>query len=45
MTASEAAMCGRLGTALEHISADDVVSNNEPRRLSFKVITNPLQQS
>jgi hypothetical protein len=41
MTASEAAMCGRLGTALERISADDVASNNEPRRLSFKVITDP----
>jgi hypothetical protein len=45
MTGSEAAMCARLGTALERISADDVASNNEPRRLSFKVITDPLQQS
>ena len=32
-------------TALERISADDVASNNEPGRLSFKVITDPLQQS
>ena len=42
MTASEAATCALLGTALERISADDVASDNEPSRLSFEVIKDPL---
>ena len=42
MNAREAATCARLGTALERISADDVASDNEPSRLSFEVIKDPL---
>ena len=38
MTATEAQMCARLGTALERISADDVLVSNEPARLEFAVI-------
>ena len=38
MTATEAQICTRLGTALERISADDVLAGNEPARLEFAVI-------
>jgi hypothetical protein len=38
MTATEVQVCARLGTALERISADDVVANNEPARLEFAVV-------
>lgn len=38
MTATEVEMCARLGTALERISADDVLASNEPSRLEFAVI-------
>lgn len=38
MTPAEAQMCARLGSALERISADDVLPHNEPSRLEFAVI-------
>jgi hypothetical protein len=38
MTATEAEMCARLGTALQRISADDVLAGNEPVRLEFAVV-------
>ena len=38
MTTVEAETGARLGAALEHISIDDVLRNNEPRRLAFAVI-------
>lgn len=38
MTSAEAETCARLGTALERISVDDVLANNEPSRLAFAVI-------
>ncbi len=38
MTAAEARACARLGSALERISADDVLPGNEPARLEFTVI-------
>jgi hypothetical protein len=39
MTSSEARACERLGRALERISETDVVENNDPLRLTFRVIT------
>ena len=38
MTATEVQTCARLGTALDRISADDVLASNEPGRLDFAVI-------
>jgi hypothetical protein len=37
MTSAEAYACGRLGRALERVSADDVLLSNEPDRLTFSV--------
>jgi hypothetical protein len=39
MTSSEAHACERLGCALERISETDVVESNDPRQLTFRVIT------
>jgi hypothetical protein len=39
MTSSETQVCERLGRALERISETDVVESNDPRRLTFRVIT------
>jgi len=38
MTSAETETCANLGTALERISTDDVLTNNEPSRLAFAVI-------
>ena len=38
MTRKEAETCARLGKALERISADDFLTDNEPSHLSFAVI-------
>src|SRR6266568_3164847 len=39
MTSSEAHACERLGCALERISETDVAESNDPRQLTFRVIT------
>ena len=39
VTGSEAYVCERLGRALERISETDVVENNDPSQLTFRVIT------
>jgi len=38
MTGAEADVCGRLGRALERVSADDILAANEPDRLTFEVL-------
>ena len=38
MTRAEADVCGRLGRALERVSADDILVSNEPDRLNFEVL-------
>ena len=38
MTGAEADVCGRLGCALEGVSADDILASNEPDRLNFEVL-------
>ena len=38
MAPAEKETCARLGRALERVSADDVLANNEPERLTFAVV-------
>jgi 23S rRNA A2030 N6-methylase RlmJ len=38
MTTTETELCARLGLALEEVSTDDVLTNNEPPRLNFAVL-------
>jgi hypothetical protein len=38
MTTAEAEVCTRLGAALEAVSVDDVMADNEPSRLAFTVV-------